>query len=114
MLSPLQITFRNTDTSDFVEQLIREKAEKLEQFATDIIAMHVVVEEPHRSHTKGNHWHVRVEFSVPGHDFVVTREPHDKNDHEDIRIAVRDAFDAARRELIDYNTKRRDQSRVGI
>ena len=40
---------------------------------------------------------MRVELAVPGRSIVVDREPHEHHEHEDVYIAVRDAFDAVRR-----------------
>ena len=39
---------------------------------------------------------------MPGTELVVNRHPKDKHAHEDVYVAVRDAFDAARRQLEDY------------
>jgi cold shock CspA family protein len=49
---------------------------------------------------------VRIEIGVPGKDLIVSRHPKDKHAHEDIYVAIRDAFDAARRQLEDHVRKR--------
>lgn len=101
MKLPLQISFRGMDTSPATETLIRERAEKLERFHDRITGCRVVVEAHHRHQRKGRIYHVRVDLTIPGHEIVVGRERDEDHSHEDITVAVRDAFDAARRQLED-------------
>ncbi|MBP2676052.1 MAG: raiA ribosome-associated inhibitor [Deltaproteobacteria bacterium] len=104
---PLQIKFRNMDRSGSLEQEIRERAEKLERFSDRIIECRVLVETRHR-HQQGNLFHVRIDLAVPGNDIVVGREADLDHSHEDVYVAVRDAFDAVRRRCEDQ-VRRRDQ-----
>lgn len=98
MQIPLQISFRDISHSDAVEERIREKVEKLEQYTDRITSCRVVVEAPHRQQTKGNLFHIRVDLTLPGEEIVVARDP-DDHAHEDVYIAIRDAFEAVRRQL---------------
>lgn len=102
MQVPLQVTFRNMDPSDVVEADVRERAEKLEQFFDHIISCRVVVEAPHRHHHKGELYQVRIDLGLPGKELAVTHTGPINPAHEDVHVAVRDAFDAARRQLQDY------------
>ena len=52
-------------------------------------------------HRQGTIYHVRVDLTVPGGEVVVNREPGEDHAHEDLHVAIRDAFDAARRRLQD-------------
>jgi cold shock CspA family protein/ribosome-associated translation inhibitor RaiA len=99
---PLQVSFRNMPPSPAVEADIREKTAKLEEFYDRITSVHVVVETPHRQHRQGKLFHVRIDVRVPGRELVVRREPAEHHAHEDAHVAVRDAFDAAKRQLEDY------------
>ena len=99
---PLQISFRGMSKSPATETLIRERAAKLERFHDRITACRVVVEAHHRHQHKGRLYHVRIDLTVPGREIVVAREPADDHSHEDIKVAIHDAFDAARRQLEDY------------
>jgi len=108
MQQPLQITFRNMDASAAIEDDIRDKAGKLEQFCDQIMGCRVMVEALHRHHHKGHLYHLRIDLTVPGHEIVVSRDPAKHQAHEDPYVAVRDAFDAARRQLEDY-VRVRDQ-----
>jgi ribosomal subunit interface protein len=106
MKLPLEITFRNVSRTDALEERIRVKAAKLDRFFDRITGCRVVVEAPHKSHNKGNTYYVRIEVSVPGDELIVSRDPQD-HDHEDLQIAVRDAFAAAQRRLQSYAQKRK-------
>ena len=101
MQIPLQVTFRNMDPSAAVDERIREQAEKLEQFHGRVSGCRVVVEAQHRRHRKGILYHVRIDLTVPGAEVVVSRDPELDHAHEDVYVAIRDAFDAARRQLED-------------
>lgn len=108
MQTPLQVTFRNIEKSEAVEARIRERVEKLGHFYDGIIGCRVVVEELHQHHRKGNHFHVRVEVSVPDAELVASHEPDEHHRYTDVYIAIRDAFDAVGRQLEDY-ARRQDQ-----
>ena len=110
MPMPLQISFRNMDPSPAVEERIRKKAAKLERFHDRIVGCKVVVEAPHRHHHKGKLYSVRVDVSVPGKDVVVDRAKPTDHAHEDVYVAVRDAFAAAVRRLEDQTRKRRGKN----
>ncbi len=103
------ISFRHMETSEAVEALIREKVAKLETFYDRISHCDVVLEEPHRSHTKGDHFHVRIRLTVPGEEIVVDNTDQDK--HEDAMIAVRDAFEIASRKVKAYAARKREEKR---
>ncbi|MGZ6143559.1 MAG: HPF/RaiA family ribosome-associated protein [Myxococcales bacterium] len=108
MLIPLQITYRGMDESDALSAVVRTKVRKLEQFYRHIGGCRVLIEMPHRHKHSGEHVHVRIDLTVPGHELVVEREPTERSRHEDAYVAVTDAFRAARRELQDYVRVRRD------
>jgi cold shock CspA family protein len=115
-----------------VEAHIREAAQKLDTFYDQITSCRVLVELPHQHHHKGKRYHVRIDVTVPGAEFVIKRSPRLTSDrptryrkapnevdleesrelskyapHEEIQLSIRDAFDAARRKLQDYARRRR-------
>ena len=67
----------------------------------------MVIAQPHRHHRDGRLVSVRVEVIVPGGEVVVSRDHHLDHAHEDVRVALRDAFRAARRRLEDHVRRRR-------
>jgi ribosomal subunit interface protein len=107
MQLPLQIVFRNMEPSAAVEAKIRERAAKLDSFHEHIMSCRVLVEAHHRHHHQGNLYHVRVDLKVPEAELVASREPDQHHAHEDVYVAIRDAFDAVRRQLEDYVRRRR-------
>jgi ribosomal subunit interface protein len=97
MKLPLQITIRDFPHSEALDTLIREKVEKLDQFYPHIMACRVSVEMPHKHKHQGKAFNVRVDLTVPGGEIVVNRDA-----HEDPHVALRDAFDHAKRRLEEY------------
>lgn len=104
---PLQITLRQLSPSEAVETAIREKVQKLSEFSDDIMSCRVMVELPHRHNHKGKLYHIRIYLTLPHEQIVVKRDPRQHTAHEDIYVAIRDAFDAAKRQLQDYVRRRR-------
>jgi ribosomal subunit interface protein len=102
MKLPLQITARNLDLSEADREKIREKAEKLNTYYEQIMHCRVAIEVPHRHRREGILYNVRIDMTVPGAELVVKREP-----NEDLDVAIRDAFDAARRQLEDFARRHR-------
>lgn len=110
MQVPKQITFRNMDRSEFVEAAVHEKITKLESMTERLTSCRVAVEALHRSHHKGHLYRVRVDVTLPGAELVVGNEHHDKHAHEDVYVAIRDAFDAMARQLRKTEDKRHEKS----
>jgi ribosome-associated translation inhibitor RaiA/cold shock CspA family protein len=102
MQIPLQVSFRNLDYSPFVSLMVRERVERLEKFYPRITSVRVMIEYSARRHHQGNRFHVRLDITVPGREIVVCRDPRDRQTRENIRIAIREAFDAAKRQLEDH------------
>lgn len=107
MQLPLEITFHNIDPSPSMEAEIRRRAERLERFAADIVSCRVTVEAPHKHHRHGRLFRVSVDVRLPGSEIVVNRGPSEHHAHEDVYVAIRDAFRAARRQVQDAVRKRR-------
>jgi cold shock CspA family protein/ribosome-associated translation inhibitor RaiA len=127
---PLQITFRNMAASAAIEKRISEKAAKLQLFCNRIVSCRVAVEAPHRHHRKGKSYEIRIELAVPGDELLIRhtpknleplktassdtpetehharRAPNKRAAHEDLYVAIRDAFNAAGRKLQDYTRRR--------
>lgn len=105
MDQPLEIRFHNLETSEAVEAAIRDRVAKLDKLYPRLTSCRVSVEAPHRQHRKGNLFEVHIDLGVPGGHLAVSREPHrarEKYASPDVYKALRDAFDAAERQLLDY------------
>jgi ribosomal subunit interface protein len=107
MQIPLEIVFHNVERSPAVEAAVRERAAKLEQFVPNLTSCRVTIEAPHKHHQQGNLYTVRVDLHYPGGEAVATRSPSADHSHEDVYVALRDAFKAARRQVQDRVRVRR-------
>lgn len=106
-VNQLQIDFRNLDRSEALEAEIHKHAEKLFEFYDHVINCRVTVERPHHHHRQGNLFQVQIDLAIPRHELIVSRSPESARGHEDASVAVRDAFDAIRRQLQDAIRKER-------
>jgi ribosome-associated translation inhibitor RaiA len=99
MTVPLEITFRGMSPSPAVETSVRQWLDRLAVQFDRIQRCEVVIEVPHRSQQKGQTFRVRVELVVPDKVIEVARDPGIDHAHEDVYVAITDAFRAARRQL---------------
>lgn len=97
------IRFVGMEPSDAVASAARDKAAKLELFCPAIMACRVTIEQPHRHRQQGRSFSVRVDLTLPDHELAANRA-----EHEDVYVALRDAFDDMRRQVED--TMRRMQA----
>ena len=102
MQTPLQITFRHMGPSPALEERIRARVAELEQFFARIVSCHVTVECRHQRQHQGKLFDIGIALTLPGCELVVNRDTGLNHAHEDAYVAVRDAFDAVRRQLEDY------------
>lgn len=109
MQNRLRITIRDIPSSEALEAHIRDKVEKLESFFDHIISCHIVVEMPHKHHHQGKEFTVRINIGVPGNEIIVNRDH-----HEDPYVALRDAFDSAKRQLEDYARRVQQKTKAHV
>ena len=102
MQLPIQITFRGMAHSAALEAAARERTAKLAQFHGHIMSCRVVIETAARHKQQGKEFVVRLDIKVAGAEIAINREH-----SEDAFVAVRDAFDAARRKLEDHARRQR-------
>jgi ribosomal subunit interface protein len=106
MQLPVHIQFHGLNPSDALEARANEHAHKLESFASDIIACRVDIELSQKHMHQGRPFGVRIDLTLPGQELVVNRVQ-----HEDVYVALRDAFDSMKRQLEDHVRKRRGQQK---
>jgi hypothetical protein len=87
------------EPSAAVETRVRELTDHLGTFSDRIQSCRVVVDSPHRHHHQGKVFAVKLQVALPGDDVVVDMERPEREGHEDVYVVLRDAFDAARRQL---------------
>ena len=96
---PVNITFRHMESSAAVETRVHELVGHLGVFSDRIQSCRVVIDSPHRHHHQGKVFAVKVLLELPGDDVVVDMERPQRDNHEDVYVVLRDAFDAAKRQL---------------
>jgi len=97
---PLRIIFRHVDRSPALEARVRDLAGRLERFYDRITACRVTVEGPPAHHSKGGPYSIRIALAIPGGEINVNSRSQDGAGHHDVYVALRDAFDGAKRQLV--------------
>ena len=105
MKIPSTILFRGIEKSAAVEAKIQQRIDEFSQFSPLVLHCEVSVDAPHGHHHKGRLYEVRIRVKTPGEDLEVGRQPAE----EDVYVAIRNAFDAARRQLEDYQRRYRSE-----
>jgi len=106
MSSPMQITLRHMERSDALETRVRRLVQRLERLHSGILSSRIVIEAAHHLRHQGRAFVVRLEIKVPGDEIIV-----DRDHHEDPYVALRDAFEAAGRQVEDYARRRSVEKR---
>jgi hypothetical protein len=108
-----------------LETDLAKRVRKLDTYFRPIVACHVVVGFSQRRHGAGNRYHVRIDLAVPDGRILVRHEASlranaralglpklsrsDEPDpgHKFAHVAIREAFDVAKRRLQDYARRHR-------
>lgn len=106
MQLPVHVQFHGMEPSAALESSAREHVHKLEAFAPDIMACRVGIDLEQKHKHQGRPFGVRIDLTMPGHELVVNRVQ-----HEDVHVALRDAFDKMKRQLEDVVRRRRGQEK---
>jgi ribosome-associated translation inhibitor RaiA len=107
MKQPLEVRFLGMEPSEAVEAAAREKAAKLDLFCRDLMSCRVTIELLHKHKHQGQPFGVRIDVTLPGHELSV-----DRVQHEDVYVALRDAFDDMRRQVEDAVRRTRGQEKA--
>jgi hypothetical protein len=124
---PLTTTFRRVRNSEALEAQIRLRVDKLGAYASSIVSARVLVELAERHRHDGNHIHVRINLALRGETLVIDQRVSTRptarargeakarkqdelgRDHKRANVAIREAFEAARRRLQDFERRRRGE-----
>ena len=103
MQVPTEVTFHGLEHSDAVAATAQRWVARLDHMYDRITKCGVVIAKPHKRHRHGDGFQVSVVLEVPGVEIAVTHAM-----HEDVYVAVADAFRAARRQLQHHVDMRRE------
>jgi hypothetical protein len=107
MLIPVTVTFRDMHPSPSLDAFVRRWATRLERVDPRVMRCDVTIEQPHHHQERGSRFAVKVLITVPGTEIAVSNHPGEDAAHDDARVAVRDSFRAARRQLEDHVRRQR-------
>ena len=106
MHTPVEIHFHGIEKSEAIEERVLEKVAKLEKHFGRMTRCRVVLEAPHRSPQKPKVFQIKIEISLPRRQpIVVCHEREGSHAHEELPLAIRDAFEAALRRIDDVGGK---------
>ncbi len=107
---PLEISFRGVQRLDEIDELIREKAGRLEKVCDYINSCRIAVEKPHVHQESGGEYRVRIDVTVPpGHEIVAERTSRHGDMHVELQQVIRESFSAAERQLKELVEKQRGE-----
>lgn len=104
---PVTVTFRDMHPSPSVDAFVRRWATRLERVDSQVQRVDVTIDQPHHHQARAQRFRVQVLIIVPGKEIAVSHEPGENDAHDDVRVAVRDSFRAARRQLEEHARRQR-------
>ena len=107
MTNEFQIVYHNIDQTEAISDAVQKRIDKLERYCDQIINGRVVLDSPHNNHQKGKVYSVTLEIHTPALEVRVNQDQHDNHAHEDLYVAIRDAFNVAERQLKSVDKKHR-------
>src|SRR5947209_8572031 len=110
MQLPVEISYRNVEKSDEIDNLIRTKAARLDKFCDHISRCDVVVEKPNSSMREGNPFRVRIDLTIPpGHELVADEKQTEHDMHEPLSKIINDAFKTMERQVKELVERQRHE-----
>jgi cold shock CspA family protein/ribosome-associated translation inhibitor RaiA len=110
MQAPIEIAFQHCEPSEEIRAEVAKQAKRLEKFSDRITSCHVAIAGPQTRHRQGDVFKIDVRIAMPEHrDVIVTRTHGEAPEREHPLVAVREAFDAAVRQIEDFARDARGQ-----
>jgi ribosomal subunit interface protein len=107
MTNDFQVVYHNIDQTEAISEAVQKRIDKLERYCDHIINGRVVLDSPHNNHYKGKVYSVTLEIHTPELEVRVNQDQHDNHAHEDLYVAIRDAFNVAERQFKSIDKKHR-------
>lgn len=106
MRSLTTLTFRHTDHSSALESRARELGQRLARYGERISHCHMTIEGSRGGHGSSAPFVVQIDLAVPGAQIHADSLQIDGTGHKDVYVALRDAFNNAKRQLQELHSKR--------
>jgi cold shock CspA family protein/ribosome-associated translation inhibitor RaiA len=108
-----EITYRHLEKTTAIQSLVEEKITKLEQFCDYMNSCHVVIEKDNDRPSSGSPYRVSIDITIPhGRELAVVKSPDRGKQYPSLETVIRDAFEAARRQLIDLTTEQKGERKL--
>jgi ribosome-associated translation inhibitor RaiA len=100
MTTPVEVHFHGIEKSEAIEGRVRDKVAKLARHFERMTHCRVVVEVPQWKAQRPKVYQIKIEIGVPRRRPIVVRhERTGSHAHEEVSLAIRDAFEAALRKI---------------
>ena len=100
MQTPLEIAYRYCEPSEEIRSEIAVQVQRLEKLSPRMTSCCVVVNGPQSRHRRGEPFEVELRIAMPRHrNVVVDRHHNEAPEREYALVAIREAFDAASRQI---------------
>lgn len=108
-----EITYRHLEKTDAVHSLVEEKIAKLEQFCDYMNSCRVVIEKDNDHPSSGSPYRVSIDITIPhGREIAVVQSPDVGKQYPPLETVIRDAFEAARRQVVSISTEQKGERKV--
>ncbi|WP_043526453.1 HPF/RaiA family ribosome-associated protein [Litchfieldella xinjiangensis] len=113
MQVPLEITYHHLDRSEWLDDYVKSRVAKLEQFSPDMVSCRVTIEQAQHQHRTGNPHRALVEVSLPAKRELVAEKTERVTDPQvQLRPILRHAFEAMEKQLKKENGKRSNKTQA--
>ncbi len=112
MKVPLDVSYRGVEKTEDIDALVQEKMGKLEEVYKGINSCHIAIEKVHDRPSHGSPYRVRLDITAPpGHEIVAESNPGEGTQYDALDVVIRNAFDAAQRQLKKLARRQRESDR---
>lgn len=108
-----EITYRHLEKTAAIQSLVEEKIAKLEKFCDYMNSCRVVIEKDNDHPSSGSPYRVSIDITIPhGRELAVVESPAVGKQYPPLKTVIRDAFEAARRQLISITTEQKGERKI--
>jgi cold shock CspA family protein len=106
---PFEIAYENMEPSPAAETHVLRGLGRLERIGAEVLGARVTLARRNPRRVTGNLYDVHITLTLPGPDISVTRTAPPHHESEDLVVAIGEAFDRARRSLLQRHAEERGE-----